>query len=127
MKRNLLFALLLVMQMASAAVRNPFTPFVSPCDALLHQLNLWTLHGTVGAQNSVIALMRNPQNGWRRVISTTELEAGIQVDVIDSHAVSVRLPSDCAAPLYSWKIRGTKHGMDATDRSADSLAAHECC
>lgn len=125
MNRNLLCSLLLVTQMVPAAVRNPFQPYVSPCDALLLQLNLWTLQGTVGAKNSVVALMRTPQNGWRRITSTTELEVGVKVEVIDTHLLSVRLPSDCVQSLYSWKIRGTKYGMDATHHSAASLAAHE--
>lgn len=123
MNRNLLFALLLVTQGLLAAVRNPFLPYVSPCDVLLRQLNLWSLHGTVGSKNGFIALMRDPQNGWRRVTSATVLEVGAQIEVIAPDLVSVRLPSECAHPLYSWKIRGTKNGMDATHHSADSLAA----
>lgn len=120
-----MFLLLLAMPLASATMRNPFQPFISPCDALVHKLSQWALYGTLGVKNDVIALMRSPENGWRRVISTTELEDGAKIEIIGSHAVSVRLSSDCAQPLYTWKLRGTKHDMDATRHFANSLAALE--
>lgn len=124
MNRNLLFTLMLAMPLASATVRNPFLPFVSYCDALQHHLNQWELHGILVAKNGSIALMRDPLNRWRRVSAFTQLNAEVRVENIESHFVSVRLPSHCEKSLYSWKIKGTQHGMDANNHSSDSLAVH---
>lgn len=122
MNRNLLLALLIAAQPASPMPRNPFQPLLAPCAALVKKLAQWTLHGVISSEKGAIVIMRDPQKKWRRLTRGMQTERGTQILEIDQRLLSVTLPAECGRPFYSWKTEGKTYGMDASVRSANSLA-----
>ena len=125
MNLNILLVLLLLTQEATALPRNPFQPPESPCAAVNDRLQRWRLYGVISAETGSVAIMRDAQQNWRRVRKGMPMVPGASVAEIARQYVSVVLPSECAQPVYVWKIKGKNYGLDALIRAADGMAADQ--